>query len=407
MTDSTSVKRPDIQKQKIRILVSGMYDLQKLRIATGNRVVQSFNIQMGQEPSTKQEDMEKETQKMIEKLRKEYKLITDAYIDKQYAEIITDGDTKDKRKANTTKGNPKGKTTILEKSVSKNEDGSVTNKRVVKLAKNASVNSVIKAMTANKNSEINLIKSELDYDLMSTYMDLCDEEEKNNKILAKEVAKHPMWDLFFKDVKGCGPLMAAVCLAYFDIDVARHVSSFWKYAGLDTVDVVKEDGTVVNEGRSRKHTVEQTYIDKDGKEQTKRGLGYNPVLKTKLVGVLGSCLLKAGLRSIKDDKGNPVLDENGNKQYMTSSKYAQCYVDYLHRLNNRADKDTLTDAHKHSMANRYMIKMFIRDLWVTWREHEGYEVSEPYEVAKLGYKPHKYNEYHERVAKDTQSKRAV
>jgi hypothetical protein len=125
------------------------------------------------------------------------------------------------------------------------------------------------------------------------------------------------------------------------------------------------------------------------------------------VGVLGSCLLKAGLRSIKDDKGNPVLDENGNKQYITSSKYAQCYVDYLHRLNNRADKDTLTDAHKHSMANRYMIKMFIRDLWVTWREYENYEVSEPYEVAKLGYKPHKYNEYHERVAKETQAKRAV
>jgi hypothetical protein len=396
----------DAQKQKIRSLVSGVYDLQKLRISTGNRIVQSFNIQMGQEPSTKQEDMEKETQQMIEKLRKEYKLITDAYIDKQYAEIITDDEVKDKRKANTVKGNAKGKTSI-KRAAKNNEDGTRTDIKIIELAKNASIDSVIKSMTADDKSGISEIKNKLDYELIGTYVDLGDAEERMTKILSKEVEKHPMWDKFFKDVKGCGPLMAAVCIAYFDIDKARHVSSFWRYAGLDTVDVIKDDGTVVNEGRSKRHLVDQTYIDANGKEQTKKGLGYNPILKTKLVGVLGSCLIKAGLRSLKGEDGKPILDEDGNKQYITSSKYAQCYVDYLHRLNNRADKDKFTEPHKYAMANRYMVKMFIRDLWVTWREYEGYEVSEPYEVAKLGYKPHKYNEYHERIAKETQSKRAI
>ena len=88
----------DIQKEKIRNLVSSVYDIQKLRIATGNRIVQSFNIQMGQEPQTKQEDLEEETAKLIEKLRSEYKRITDAYVDKQYSEVSTSGESKNKRK---------------------------------------------------------------------------------------------------------------------------------------------------------------------------------------------------------------------------------------------------------------------------------------------------------------------
>ena len=51
------------------------------------------------------------------------------------------------------------------------------------------------------------------------------------------------------------------------------------------------------------------------------------------------------------------------------------------------------------MAKRYMIKQFLRNLWVTWRSLEGLEINEPFEVAKLGQKPHKYNEYQYNMAK--------
>lgn len=399
----------DIQKEKVRNLVSSVYDIQKLRIATGNRVVQSFNVQMGQAPSTRQEDMDEETVKLIETLRSEYKRITDAYVDKEYSEVLTDGDSTDKRK-NKYSTKKVGKTSIKKSEVAEDKLPNGVDKvevKVVKLSKNASIDSVIKSMTTNENAGINMIKTKLDYELIGTYVDLLETEERTLKILSKEVEKHPMWDKFFKDVKGCGTLMAAVCIAYFDIHKARHVASFWKYAGLDTVDVVKEDGAIVNEGRASKHAkfTEIEYVDKNGEVKTKHGLGYNPVLKTKLVGVLGSCLLKSGLRTVKDDKGKPVLDADGNKQQTASSTYVQCYLDYMHRLNNRVDSNDLTAAHKHAMANRYMIKMFIRDLWVTWRSYEGYEVSKPYEVEKLGYKPHKYNEYHDRVAE--QNKKVV
>lgn len=359
-TQRTEHKVTDTQKVKIRNLVSGIYDIQKLRIATGNRIVQSFNIQMGQKPSTSQEDMEKETQSMINKLRAEYSRITDAYINKSYVVKIKEGDS--------------------------------TVEKTINIGANAGIDKVIKSITADDQSGVDIIKNKLDYELIGSYVGLLDTENRMIKILTKEVEQHPMWDAFFKDVVGCGPLMSAVCIAYFDIDVARHVSSFWKYAGLDTVDVEvpkiigwdSETGKPirsetetehVREGRGLRHTEMRKYIDKNGEEKEKRSITYNAELKTRLLGVLGPCFLKK-----------------------PGCKYEQIYRDYRNRLDNRADSEHIYPLRKHRMALRYMIKQFVRDMWVTWRELAGYEVTEPYEVAYLGRKPHKYNEYHERVA---------
>ena len=349
MSENTSVTvMTDKQKEKIRSLVNGYYDIQKLRIATGNRIVQSFNIQMGQEPQTKQDDMDKEVQKMIDTLRGEYARITDAYTLGSFATSVTDENGKSK-------------------------------KVDIQVGTLGSINKAIKAMNENKDADIKYIRSKLDYDMISTYVSLRDTEEKTLKIISKEVESHPMWDKFFKDVKGCGPLMSAVCIAYFDVAKARHVSSFWKYAGLDVVQVMDdadaEIPTYHGEGRSRKHTEMTEYKDKDGNTKEKKGLTYNPDLKTKLLGVLGTSFLKK-----------------------PGCKYEQIYRDMRARYDQRPDTKDYTDLHKHRMANRYMIKMFVRDLWVTWRELEGYEVSEPYEVAKLGMKPHGYNEAHEEAA---------
>lgn len=330
------VRLADTQKEKLRNLISGYYDIQKLRISTGNRIVQSFNTQMGQAPSHSQEEMDKDAEKMIQILRKEYMRITDAYVNGSYVN---------------------------------------KNKETIEVSKNSSIKKIIDELNKNKEADVVLIKSNLDYDLMSTYISLLETEEKTKKIISKEVEKHPLWDAFFKDVKGCGPLMSAVCISYFDVHKARHVSSFWKYAGLDTVDVENEDGTHVREGRSKRHTEIKEYLSKDGTIKEKNSLTYNPILKTKLLGVLGPSFLKK-----------------------PGCKYEQIYRDYRNRLENRSDSDDITDLHKYRMANRYMVKQFVRDLWVCWRGMEGYEISEPYEVAKLGYKPHKYNEAHARAA---------
>jgi len=44
-----------------------------------------------------------------------------------------------------------------------------------------------------------------------------------------------------------------------------------------------------------------------------------------------------------------------------------------------------TDGHLHARARRYMMKMFLSHLWVTWRKHEGLPISDPYVKAILGH----------------------
>lgn len=200
-------------------------------------------------------------------------------------------------------------------------------------------------------------------------------EEKMAKVVAKIVQQHPLWDAFLDGVKGCGPLMSAVILCEFDIRKAERISQFWSYAGLD----VAQDGR--GRGRYSEHLVEQAYTDREGNDKTKKSITFNPFLKTKLVGVLASCFLK---------------------QLADECKYRKVYDDYKFRLEHHAKYGTQNDptrvaeakaagrkyapkAHRHAMAMRYMVKIFLQDLWLAWRELEGLPVTRPYAEAKLGY----------------------
>ena len=399
--DNVNVEvKEDVVKNQIRCLIANVYDLQKMRISAGNRLVSSFYIQMGVKPSTSPDSADKEERKLIDKLKKEYSRISDA------------------------------------------------------LAENdVSVKKQIKALSEEKENPLVYIRGEIDYKLVDSYMLLLKSEEEATKVLSKYVESHPLWDAFFKNIKGCGTLMSAVCIGYLDIYRARHVSSFFKYCGLDTVQNVDEhgnklflimeegkvgvvvrqkivytyqadgelytgstihtgeydaegnevittgtgelldsefamrDGEFVYEnietgeeyvgevvadchGRRKGDTEMYEYVDKNGNKAVKRGLTYNPIVKTKLMGVLTGCLLKA-----KD----PV--------------YSKIYYDYRMRLGNSSRYDKYTDGHKNMMAQRYMVKQFLRNLWTTWRHLEGLPIDEPYEVAKLGNAPHKYNRY--------------
>jgi len=95
---------------------------------------------------------------------------------------------------------------------------------------------------------------------------------------------------WLKQQKGCGPTMSGVLLAEIDITRAETCSSIWKYAGLD-VDT--------RTGKARR-----------GEKGVKRC--WNSFLKTKVVGVLGSCMLKANSpwRKCYDAK-TEVLTETG------------------------------------------------------------------------------------------------
>jgi hypothetical protein len=204
--------------------------------------------------------------------------------------------------------------------------------------------------------------------LLDQYMGLEKSEAQHFRRFEAILEEFAIYREFLKDVKGIGPAMAGVILSEFDIHKARYPSSLWQYAGLG----VESDGRGTS--RRKEHLKEVEYEDKDGKPQTRMGVRFNPWLKTKLVGVLASSFLRVG-----------------------DSPYRVIYDDYKHRMESHAKYGTAHDGEKdendhkvtgkgrrHNMAMRYMIKMFLVDLYKAWRALENLPVSPPYSEAKLG-----------------------
>ena len=189
--------------------------------------------------------------------------------------------------------------------------------------------------------------------LIEMYNALVESEDDAEKRIQQAVKEFAIYTEFLEDVRGCGPMMSAVVISQFDIHKAQYPSSLHAYAGLDVVN---------GKGRSRQkeHLVDQTYVDAEGNEQTKKGISFNPFVKTKLVGVLGSSFIKAG------------------------GPYREVYDNYKHRLQHMPAHAEKTKGHVHNMAVRYMVKRFLTDLYKVWRELEGLPVAPEYSEAKLG-----------------------
>lgn len=231
--------------------------------------------------------------------------------------------------------------------------------------KKRTVDTIIKT-----SDDLEYIKSKYDYLLMQSYVNLLSNEEDAAKLVDNVVKQHPMWNGFFKDVKGVGTTIAGRVLAKLDIHSARHVSSFWSYCGVGTV--VDENGERV--AATRKVTVMKEYVDKHGEVREKKSITYNPKMQALICYNMVGSIIRTG----------------------QGSKYAKCYYDYKNRYNNREDLKEISNLRLHRMAVRQVAKSVLRDLWVTWRTYEGYTISAPYEVEYLGRAEHEYNEYHVR-----------
>ncbi|HEX8837593.1 MAG TPA: hypothetical protein VF748_11705, partial [Candidatus Acidoferrum sp.] len=213
--------------------------------------------------------------------------------------------------------------------------------------------------------------------LVDQYVRLERNEAVNFRQLEEVLELIPIYTDYLEQQRGIGPAMAGVLVSYFDPAKARHVSSFWKYAGLD----VGPDG----QGRSRRaeHLVERAYTDKNGDEKTRQGITYEPFLKTKLMGVLAGSFLRSTSpwRKVYDDYKHR-LETDAARTKVTVNEW---------KKRHRAGEDTKhlwTPGRIHTASSRYMIKMFLAEFWAKWRELEGLPVSEPYSVDKQGNRPH-------------------
>jgi hypothetical protein len=295
LIETPEIPAPDHRRETLRALTMSVYDLQKLRIQTGNRIAGNFRIKLGQDPGAKLE--EKEAKKTLTSVRAEYARLTDG---------------------------------------------------VARLSRNT---------VAELTKRSGVISDVVEFYLVRSYVDLLIQEEQTFREISHVLSNFSIWSEYLAGVKGIGPAMGAVIIATLDPSRARHPSSFWRYAGLD----VGDDGR----GRSRRkeHLVTVDYTNKDGQEAKKLSITFNPFLKTKLMGVLAASFLRSG-----------------------NERYADIYHDYRNRLLNHPAHKEKTKAHQHNMAMRYMVKIFLLDLWLKWRELEGLETHAPYAEAKLGLK---------------------
>ena len=78
MTETTEAKA-EREIKPIKIAVRGCYDIQKLRIQTGNRIAANFRVKIGVEPSEKPDAA---TDKILKQLRRDYALITEGMVNK-------------------------------------------------------------------------------------------------------------------------------------------------------------------------------------------------------------------------------------------------------------------------------------------------------------------------------------
>ena len=262
------------------------------------------------------------------------------------------------------------------------------------------------------------------------------EEKLTLKTVKEMVQAHPIWDAFFEDVSGAGEVIAAVCITTF---VSSHryetASQMWAHAGLAVVhtctncgadrDTFDKDGVrvpggntvVVNDNAGiLGDIVCRSCVNDDngshsfqGRAQRKRRghkINWDPWAQAKLLGVLGSGLLKAGASGLKK------LSEGTSTADPEKYKYAKLYYDERDRLlqcpcslSPAEHKKRLLDAtpaklkkelkpngctngHMHRKATRKMVKYFVLDLHKAWRQLEGLPVRPPYAEQYLGKTHH-------------------
>lgn len=304
------------QVELLRLMVRGAYDLQALRMQMGLRLCANFRAKLSDQPAEDDGDDE-----MSEEAKRIVVMLKDSH------KRLTDG-----------------------------------------VARNRTLPAQ-KGFTGDE-----LISTHAELTLVDQYVRIEMQETSAFRQMEGLLSPIPIYRDYLAGVVGVGPAMAGVIVSTLDPHKAQYVSSFWKYAGID----VGSDGA----GRSRRaeHLVDREYTDSNGETAVRKGITYNPWLKTKLVGVLAGSFLRSGSpwRKVYDDYRHRLE---------TDPARSRCTVgEWKKRRAAGEDVSKLwTPGRINNAAKRYMVKMFLADLWANWRRMEGLPVTPTYQEAKLGH----------------------
>lgn len=332
----------------IRPLVRGAYDIQKLRIQAGNRIVGNFKVKLGQLPGHTEEGLDDEAKAILKELRELSPQLADSVVEVTPEEEVDEAGEEDTKK--------------------KAKLGKLVMDLLVQRYRVYTENRKTFPTQATFKGDC-VISSFTELSLVAQYFELRKSEEMHFKRMEGALREIPFYNDWLAEIKGIGPAMAGVLLSEISIEdehvipldgsapyfKKKYASSLWQYAGLG----VEADGKGTSKRKEHMHDIQ--YKDAEGALQLKKGIRHNPFLKTKLCGVLAPSFLRAG-----------------------ENKYSTIYRNYKNRLENHPNWKDKTKGHRHQASMRYAVKMFLIDLYMAWRTHAKLVVHNPYAEAKLG-----------------------
>ena len=208
-------------------------------------------------------------------------------------------------------------------------------------------------------------------------------EERVESVMAQRVKQHPAWPWLSK-VKGVGPQMAALLLAYLLPPKPEYGPSSWYKAG----------GLYVIQGEDGQSHLNRYSHLKDGQRAD-----WHPRLRRNLW-LAGGCLLRA--QGFYYSFYTQVKDAMARKHMGDATWLPPCKpcggtgrvegVATLVREEETVVQGCAPCAGRgylqgrvHAVAQWKMVKLFLAHLWEVWSKAEGLETREPYPMEILGH----------------------
>lgn len=341
----------------IRFLIRSFYEVQKVRVQTYNNIV-AYVQYSG----------------LYDKLKEEAKKIPKVKAEENEEEELADQIQFEEQ------SQEQGETQINYASPKVNE----TQTENAEIRPKDVADDLIQGRLKTKDPEIN--------DMIWYYKALRSTEKELGKKLDHWSADHPLRVQYLSKIKGIGPIFSSGIIAYLSpISRFDTISKVWSYCGFSAIHYESEceDGHKIistspltvcpvqirGEGKGKRKPCGAKII-KSEKVNTpprrKRGyyVAYNDKLKT--------FMWKIGVSFLK---------QNPQRSY-----YRRLFEEKKKYYTNRPDlakelKEGKKGAkgHIHAMALHYVIKRFLANLWIKWREIEGLPTRKPYAIEYLGH----------------------
>ena len=310
----------------LRLMVRGVYALQKLRIQTGLRLCANFRQKLkiegdDIEESDEEGELSPKAKEIIAKLKAEYVRLTEG---------VARNRTLPKREGFVGSG---------------------------------------------------VISDFAELALIHQYTSFEKQENEHFRQLGETLEYFAVWRDYLEPEPGIGPALGSVLISYFDIHKAERPSQFWAYAGLD----VGPDGYA--RSRRKAHLVEREYTTKSGEVKTKMSTTFEPWLQSRLLAVLGASLLrsKSPYRKYYDDYKHRITTDPARPKGTLLTK-----KNLLKEGRQEEADALWHPLRIHRASQRKMVKEFVADFWRRWREIENLPVVPRYHEAVLGHKHHEF-----------------